>query len=170
MNTFIKILLSLLLVALGYYTVQNPQIANLFPLTKLNLIIGLSSVLIFFVAVAFYCLALQRLMNQIDPHCRTREPRAVWYMYLLPYNFIEDFFIIFDIVSSLRNQAQIDQRLIKFGDFGLTLGIGWCLAQLLSFIPNIVGQIAGVIGVFLWIAHWMLMAKIYKFLKTTPTV
>ena len=43
-------------------------------------------------------------------------------------------------------------------------GIGWSIAQVLSFIPNIVGQIAGLIGMILVIYHWVQIAKINKLL------
>lgn len=86
-------------------------------------------------------------------------------MYLIPFNFIEDFFIVIDVSQSLKNEMKSNIRLNNFGDFGLTLGIGWSVAQLFSFIPNTTGQISGFIGVVLWIIHWILIHRINKVLK-----
>ena len=83
-------------------------------------------------------------------------------MYLIPFNFIEDFFIVIDIANSLKNEMQTNKKLVRFGDFGLTLGIGWSVAQLFSFIPNIAGQISGLVGLVLWGIHWIVILRINK--------
>lgn len=51
-------------------------------------------------------------------------------------------------------------------------GIGWSIAQLLSFIPNSTGQIAGLLGMVLVIYHWNKLLKLIacyksKLYKTT---
>jgi hypothetical protein len=43
--------------------------------------------------------------------------------------------------------------------------IGWSIAQILSFIPNVVGQIAGLIGMILVLYHWLQIVKINKLLS-----
>ena len=110
---------------------------------------------------------LQRTLENVRPNNRVRSPESVWYMFLLPYNFIEDFFIIIDLYRSLDNESKAPKKLQRLNEIGLTLGIGWAVAQLLSFIPNLSGQLSGGIGIILWIAHWILIIRINKLLTAT---
>lgn len=40
----------------------------------------------------------------------------------------------------------------------------WSITQVLSFIPNFIGQLAGVLGLALFIIHWVFIRKIIKLL------
>lgn len=164
MNTIIKLILTaiLLLIATYPYFQEGEIPGGLSELQYMGTIPSILLVITFFVAIAFYCKSLQNVLIKINPENRTREPKSVWFMYLLPFNFIEDFFIVIDIANSLKNEMQTNKKLIRFGDFGLTLGIGWSVAQLFSFIPNITGQISGFIGLVLWIIHWIVIHRINK--------
>ena len=153
MNALVKIIITILLIliALNPYFQEGEVPGGLSELEALGLIPSIILVLTFFIAIAFY-------LELIHPNNRTRNPKSVWYMYLIPFNFIEDFFIIIDISNSLKKEMKSNDKLKKFGDFGLTLGIGWSVAQLFSFIPNMAGQIAGLVGIVLWV----LISKIHK--------
>ena len=166
MNTFVKIILTglLMLIVINPYLEGGEIPGGLSELEQLGLIPSSIVGVAFFIAIAFYCRSLQRTLEMIQPQNRTRNPKSVWYMYLMPFNFIEDFFIVIDISNSLKEEMKSNEELIKFGDFGLVLGIGWSVAQLFSFIPNIAGQLAGLIGIVLWIIHWVLIEKINKVL------
>lgn len=170
MNSFIKIILTalLVLVAVNPYFQDGQIPGGLSELQVLGPILSILLVLCFFLAIAFYCRALQKTLELIQPKNRTRKPKSVWFMYLIPFNFIEDFFIVIDISNSLQNEQKSNAKLDGFGDFGLVLGIGWSVAQLFSMIPNMAGQISGFVGIFLWIIHWLLIARINKVLNA-PT-
>ena len=86
-------------------------------------------------------------------------------MFAIPFNFIEDFFIVINIANSIGEEKRTNGALSGINDFGMVSGIGWAIAQLLSFIPNIVGQIAGVVGMVLVIYHWFQIAAINRLLK-----
>jgi len=58
---------------------------------------AIAIVTLFLLAIFFYCRDLQRILELISPASRSAEPRSVWLMFLLPYNFIEDFFIMYNI-------------------------------------------------------------------------
>ena len=167
MNISVKIILTALLVviAVNPYFEEGQIPGGLSELQSLGIIPSIIMIVCFFTAIAFYCKALQETLEMIKPENRTRKPKSVWYMYLIPFNFIEDFFIVIDISNSLKNEMKSNKKLSNFGDFGLTLGIGWSVAQLFSFIPNIAGQIAGLVGVVLWVIHWLLINRINKVLK-----
>lgn len=111
----------------------------------------------FLVLVFLYCRDLQRLLTLIRPEARTVSPRSVWLMFLLPYNFIEDFFIVANIAKSLRHEARHNPALRSFRTFGLTSGIGWCSAQIVSLIPHKAGTVAGGLALLFWVIHWRLV-------------
>ncbi len=122
-------------------------------------------IIIFFVAVGYYCFALQTCLALISDHNKKATPKSVWYMFLLPYNFIEDFFIIINISNSIEAEAKQNSELSAIKDYGLITGMGWCIAQLLSLAPNIAGQIGGALGLFLWILHWRFILKVNNILE-----
>lgn len=168
MNTLIKTIITALfiLIALHPY-LEGGQVGGLSELQSLGLIPSIGLIVVFFTAIAFYCKELQNTLELIKTENRTRKPKSIWYMYLIPFNFIEDFFIVIDLSNSLKNEMKTNEKLNNFGDFGLTLGIGWSVAQIFSFIPNLAGQISGLIGIILWIIHWVLIKKINTVLKTS---
>jgi len=114
--------------------------------------------------VAFYCRTLQKCLTLIKPENRKAEPKSVWYMFAIPFNFVEDFFIVINIANSIEEEKKSNRNLNGISDFGMISGIGWSIAQVLSFIPSMVGQIAGLIGMILVIYHWTQISKINKLL------
>lgn len=117
-------------------------------------------ILLFFGAVFFYCRDLYRALSLVRPEARTASPRSVWLMFLLPYNFVEDFFIVANVATSLRREAAQNAALQSFRSFGLLSGLGWCSAQIVSLLPNDVGSLAGVMALPLWLHHWWLIRRI----------
>ena len=85
-------------------------------------------------------------------------------MFAIPFNFVEDFFIVINIANSIEEEKKTNGKLKNISDFGMVSGIGWSIAQILSFIPNILGQTAGLIGMVLVIYHWVQITKINKLL------
>ncbi|MFT3739179.1 MAG: hypothetical protein QM786_10515 [Breznakibacter sp.] len=79
---------------------------------------------------------------------------------------MEDFFIVINIANSLEEEKKTNDALKNVSDFGMVSGIGWCIAQVLSFIPDVVGQIAGLAGIMvLVIYHWLHIAQINRLLN-----
>jgi len=118
----------------------------------------------FLTAVALYCRSLQRCLCLVQPKFRAAEPRSVWLMFLIPYNFIEDFFIIKNVASSLKNEARVNPRLDNIKSFGIVSGYAWCSAQLVSLLPNLLGEIAAVVALFFWLVHWRFIWRINNLL------
>lgn len=119
---------------------------------------------IFLTGVFFYCRALQNCLQLIKPENRTATPKSVWYMFLIPYNIIEDFFIVINVSKSIENEARQNPRLASLQDNGMVVGIGWSIAQILSLIPNWGGQLAGLAGLILWIVHWIFILRVNRLL------
>ena len=115
---------------------------------------GAVLVIAFLTLIFLYCRDLFRSLCLVRPSARTASPQSVWLMFLLPYNFVEDFFIIANVANSLRREAQHNPALHPFKRFGMVSGMGWCTLQILSLLPNGVGSISGVLALPLWISHW----------------
>lgn len=114
----------------------------------------------FLAAVFLYCRDLYRCLSLVSPGARKASPRSVWLMFLIPYNFVEDFFIVANVAGSLRQEAVGNAALHRFKSFGMASGLGWCAAQIVSLLPHSIGSIAGALAVPLWIAHWRLIRQI----------
>jgi hypothetical protein len=126
------------------------------------------SVAVFLAAVAFYCRSLQTCLERIRPEARAASPRSVWLMFLIPYNFVEDFFIVRNVAASLRAEAAVNPVLGHLRGFGTVSGLGWCTAQIISLIPNGLGEAAGAVALVLWIVHWRFIARVNARLIPNP--
>jgi len=112
--------------------------------------------------VFLYCRDLNRSLTLVHPSARMAAPRSVWLMFLIPYNFVEDFFIIANVARSLEREAKTNAALYSFKSFGMVSGIGWCTAQIFSLLPNGFGAIAGCIAFPLWIIHWRFIRQVNR--------
>ena len=165
MNIIIKVLLSAFI--LPGMVVPYPSTFNEAGTLETVFTLGITGSVIlfalFFLAIGFYCKELQNCLVLISPQNRKASPRSVWFMFLIPFNFIEDFFIAINLFNSME-EAKCNKKLSGIKDLGMISGIGWCIAQIFSLIPNIAGQLAGALGLVLWIIHWRLIIKINKLL------
>ncbi len=166
-NLLIRVTLTALLLAWFIYPfiASNSNESVLAELFRLGIVPSLVIIGAFFVMVAFYCRTLQKSLTLIKPENRKAAPKTVWYMFAIPFNFVEDFFIVINVANSLDAEKRANPKLNTVSDFGMVSGIGWAIAQLLSFIPNIVGQVAGLVGMVLVIYHWVTIARINKLLS-----
>lgn len=117
------------------------------------------AVVVFLLLVVIYTRDLAKSLRLVSRSSRKAAPRSVWLMFLIPYNFIEDFFIVSNVASSLRAEATSNPALAKFKSFGMISGLGWCAAQIVSLAPNAVGSVAGAIAIPLWIWHWSFVRR-----------
>ncbi|KWE46184.1 hypothetical protein WL76_28320 [Burkholderia ubonensis] len=125
---------------------------------------GIVVIAVFLALVYAYASDLRTTLKSVDRGSRVAEPNSVWFMFLLPYNFIEDFFIISNVAKSLEAESRINPALSGLRSFGRISGIGWCLAQVLSLIPDTIGSIASGVAVFLWVWHWVFVRRVNKML------
>ncbi|TXH70776.1 MAG: hypothetical protein E6Q83_04460 [Thiothrix sp.] len=131
-------------------------------LTELKLFGPIGSVVaiaVFLLLVLFYVLDLIKSLKLVSTASRKAKPNSVWLMMLLPYNFIEDFFIVSNVAQSLKAEAAVNPALARFKSFGMISGLGWCCAQIVSLIPNKIGSAAGLVAIVFWIWHWIFIRR-----------
>jgi len=162
--TFFKALLSVPIAIGLLYPLLNPSASGgvLNELKIFGSTISALIVFVFLLFVLFYALDLIKLLNLVSPESRKVNPNSVWLMFLLPYNFIEDFFIIFHVATSIEKEASINSKISSFKTFGKVSGFGWCLAQIVSLSPNDFGSIAGLVALIFWYWHWMFIRRVNK--------
>lgn len=102
----------------------------------------------------------------LKPEPRFSRPHSVWLMLLIPYNFVEDFFIIFNVSRSIRNESIINNKLGTLKGYGFISGFGWCFAQIISIVQNDLGMIGGIVAIPFWGGHWILFRSIISMLKS----
>ncbi len=160
--TFIKILLSVPAGIGLVYPFFDPMLRGGI-LGEMRLLGPAGSLLVaagFLVLVFLYASDLKRALQRVSPGVRQASPNSVWFMFLPPYNFIEDFFIVANVADSLRAESRRNPALAGFRSFGMVSGLGWCAAQLVSLIPDTVGGVAGLIAIVLWVWHWRFVRRV----------
>jgi len=139
--------------ALIGWSLQNPDQGIMRELTAYGPLVAAAAGAVFIALVAAYARDLQLLLQAIPQ--RAARPASVWWMFAIPYNFVEDFFIIENVAVSLqRAKKQHPHLSATFGRFGRVSGFGWCSLQILSLIPHPIGAAAGFLALPLWAWHW----------------
>ena len=121
----------------------------------------------FMIPVIFFALTLQKALNKCAPQSRTLEPALVW-LYLVPVvNLVFAFILVLGMAKSLRNE--FDRRGIGVPDRepGQAIGIAMSVCACCSIIP-LVGFLAFVAHLILWVIYWMKIAEFSKALDLHP--
>lgn len=121
-------------------------------------------ILIFIVIAALvvgilYLLTLQNLLNRVKPENRTVSPGNVWLLLIPIFNWIYPFILYPKISESVAKEYQ-SRGLSADGDFGKGLGITMPILTLCGIIP-VIGALAGLANLVIWIIFWAKMSK-YK--------
>lgn len=125
--------------------------------------------LVFLALILCYALDLIKCLKLVSPAARAATPQSVWLMFLLPYNFIEDFFIVANIAKSLKAEAAVNPALATLQSYAMLPGLGWCTAQVISLVPNVLGSVAGLVAIGCWICHWLFIRRANKLLSAAGT-
>lgn len=121
--------------------------------------------LVIFVVIAalvvgiLYLLTLQNLLNRVKPENRAVSPGNVWLLLIPIFNWIYPFILYPKISESVSKEFQ-SRGLPADGDFGKGLGITMPILTLCGIIP-VIGALAGIGNLVIWIIYWVKMSK-YK--------
>lgn len=121
----------------------------------------------FLAGVALYCVSLQRCLSSVHPARRAMKPGAVWLMYVPFFNIIEDFFIIDGVTRSLEAEASVNPALSGVRDFGRAAGWGWCVGQVVSLWPAVIGEASSLVSLALWVVHWRTIHRLTRLLGSS---
>ena len=151
----LKLVLTAGVCGLIWWSLSEPDQGILAEVTAFGPVVGALVALAFLAAVIAYCRDLVRLMHALRPASRRASPTSFWLMLVIPWNFVEDFFIIASLAASLRSEAADRPDLIgRWGRFGLVSGLAWCGLQIVSLVPHPVGSAAGLLALPFWLWHW----------------
>ena len=117
---------------------------------------AIAGIIVFFGLVALYCNQLYSLARTLPTFAREADPRSVWLMFAIPFNFVEDFFIVRAIGAAL------DRAGIARAKPWLIIGFAWCGFQIASLFPGIVGVVSGVLALVVWAVHWVLTVSVLR--------
>lgn len=132
-------------------------------LTMVGVPVAVGLATVFFGAVALYCRTLQRCLTLTRYEARVVSPLSVWWMWAIPYNFVEDFFIIDNIARSWRRDARIDTGRLRLWT---VLGFTWATLQVLTICPAPVAWVATLPALIVWAWHWMFSVRILRSLTS----
>lgn len=121
--------------------------------------------LLFLIPGIFYVLTLQKALNKCAPEARTIQPGLLW-LFLIPLvNLVLNFFIVFGMANSLRNEFYRRGTPLPDPNPGQNLGLPMAICACCGFIP-IIGMVAGIAYLVLWIMYWVKMAEFSRLLDT----
>jgi hypothetical protein len=114
-------------------------------------------VLIVVLAIAIcYLLTLSKALSRCSPENRTMEPGMVWLNLIPIWNIVWQFITVSRVSESLKNEFASRGRR-GGGDYGKNLGLTYCIANLLGWVP-ILGIIASLVGLVCFIMFWVKIA------------
>ena len=118
---------------------------------------------VFLLPVIFYLLTLQGALQKCAPQSRTLEPALVW-LYIIPLvNLVFAFIIVLNMAKSLRNEFNRRGILVADPEPGQGIGIAMAVCACCSIIP-ILGVLAVLAHLVLWIMYWVKIAEYSKML------
>jgi hypothetical protein len=130
------------------------------PLPTLALIVILWFTLI---ALVLFLLALQGVLKKCAPASRTMEPGKVW-LWLIPvFGLVWQFIAVMNVAKSLGNEFARLGIPCSQPSPGRAIGLAWCVCNCCIFIP-LLGGLAGMAGLVLWIAYWIRIANFSRLL------
>jgi magnesium-transporting ATPase (P-type) len=113
-----------------------------------------------------YLKNLQDTLKEVSEHNRQVPPGNVWLMFIPLFNIIYPFILYPKISDSLR--AEFEERgKPQNGDYGRSLGITMPILGLCGIIP-LLGVLAGIGNLVVWIIFWVKMAEFKNMLRSMP--
>jgi hypothetical protein len=123
--------------------------------------------LIFLIPAILYILTLVRTLNKCAVSSRTLDPVMAW-LYLIPIvNLVIHFVIVFGMSKTLRNE--FNRRAVPVDDPTpvQSLGLAMCICACCSIVP-ILGLLATLAHLILWIMYWVKIAEYSRLLGEQP--
>lgn len=122
--------------------------------------IVLVAVIIGLIPVIFYLINLQNTLKAVRPQNQKMPPGQVWLMFIPIFNIIWNFIMVQRIAESIKAEYDSRQLPCKEEKPAYSIGLAMCICNCCGWIP-ILGALAGLGGLVLWIVYWIKTAE-YK--------
>jgi hypothetical protein len=131
------------------------------------LVVALVLFCILLIPAILYILTIQKALNKCAETSRTISPGSVWLLLVPLLNLIWHFLVVFGVARSLGNEFA--RRGIPNPDPlpGQTIGLAMCICACCSIIP-ILGVLASLASLVLWIMYWIKIADYSRMLGEAP--
>ena len=125
-------------------------------------------VILFFSAIAgvLYLLALQETLEKCAPASRTMKPWKVWLVLIPLFGVAWHFAVVVHLSDSLANEFASRGIPSPEPAPGRTVGLAASACNFCIFIPFLY-QIAGILGLVLWIDYWVKIARYSRVLDAS---
>jgi len=120
-------------------------------------------------ALVCYILTLQRALRKCAITSLTIQPGTVWLLLIPLVNLVWHFFVVIGMSKSLGNEFRARNTPNVEPEPAKALGIGMCVCCACSIIP-ILGILAGLAYLVLWIIYWSKIASYARLLEASAPV
>lgn len=120
--------------------------------------------IILLVILGFYCRTLSNTLRLCSPTSRTMEPGKVWLLFIPIFSLVWHFFVVSHMAKSLHNEFFRRSIPVPEEEPGKKLGLAMCILALVSLVP-IIGALAGLAVLVLWIMYWLRISKYAQLLR-----
>ena len=124
---------------------------------------------LFIVIAIFYILTLSRALEKCHPASRTIQPGTLWLLLIPLVNLIWHFFVVLGMAKSLGNEFRARGIINVDPQPGQSFGLAMCICGACAIIP-ILGFLAALGHLVLWILYWSKMATYSRMLDQAPVV
>ena len=121
---------------------------------------------LFLLPLIFYILTLSRALRKCSLASVSLEPGMLWLL-LIPFvNLVWHFFVVMGMAKSLANECRARGIALAEPEPGQPIGIAMCICGACTIIP-LLGLLAGLAHVILWIIYWVKIAEYSRMLDRT---
>lgn len=114
-----------------------------------------------------YILTLSRTLQKCAPSSRTMQPGMVWLLLVPLFNLIWNFLVVNAVSESLTKEFRLRGVLFFESEPGKRVGMPMAICGACSVIP-ILGILAWLASVVLWVVYWVKVAGFSKMLDQAP--
>ena len=117
----------------------------------------------------FYILTLSKTLQKCSPSSRTMQPGMVWLLLVPLLNLIWNFLVVNAISDSLTNEFRLRGIQNFEPNPGKSIGMPMAICGACSIIP-ILGVLAALAYLGLWIVYWVKVSSLSKMLDQAPAI
>jgi hypothetical protein len=116
-----------------------------------------------------YILTLSNAVKKCSPSARTMQPGMMWLLLIPLFNLIWNFLAVNAISDSLGNEFRLRGMQGIEPEPGKSIGMPMAICGACSLIP-ILGILASLAYLVLWIMYWVKVSSLSKMLDQTPAI